>query len=176
VIISHPISLAAVTGNTFTGNGSGGIIISAENLADLGANTYNDKIGVNIGGGTITRNTTLSNLGGIPYYLSSSIGIASGATLTVNSGTLVKVAAVSGGLSIYGTLKAQGATFTDYRDDTIGGDTNSDGGSSSPSPGSWKGFTIQDGGSATFDQCVVRYAGVKNDGPAIYKIGAGSLS
>ncbi|MCW3491725.1 right-handed parallel beta-helix repeat-containing protein, partial [Dethiobacter alkaliphilus] len=57
-----------------------------------------------------------------------------------------------------------------------------DGGETVPAPGWWKGIYIYDGGSATLDNCVVRYGGHShswdshNTRANILKVGAGDLT
>ena len=81
----------------------------------------------------------------------SSDGYA-GVTVTVAPGAIVKVAKgaqiiiQSGG--ILNALGANGAPiiFTSLEDDSVGGDTNMDGGSTVPVPGDWNGISVQGSG------------------------------
>src|ERR1039457_3484606 len=118
-----------------------------------------------IGDGTLTGITTWT-LAGSPYYINGNITVDSSATLTINSGVVVKFAP-NVGLWIYGTLNASGTSgnkiyFTDYRDDSVGGDINGDGSATIPSPGWWRGINVLNVASATLNNCVVRYAGANN--------------
>jgi hypothetical protein len=118
--------------------------------------------------GTIDSNTTWS-LAGSPYVLTCSVTVASGATLTIAPGVVVK-GQTGSQLVVEGTLVADGAVgasivFTSYPDDTVGGDTNGDG-PSTGSPGQWVGIGFGPGSLANvLDRVEVRYAG---DDPNAY--------
>src|SRR3989338_8641858 len=80
--------------------------------------------------GSISTDTTWSAEYS-PYVISGSTSIASGYTLTIEPGVVVKFYSTSGTLSVGGTLDAQGTSaapiaFTSYYDDDSGGDTNGD--------------------------------------------------
>ena len=176
---------AAITGNTLSGNISGSIGLAADSSGTVIAadNTFTDP--VRVAGGGISRATTWSN--SQVYYLLSPIGIAAGKELTLAAGTVVKFAQ-GAYLDINGTLNANGTAlapvyFTDYRDDTVGGDSNGDGAATSPAPGWWLGLNILDGGSGTLTYATVRYATGTNPGGysprqygSVYKTGSGNLA
>jgi len=97
-------------------------------------------------------------------WISSHVVVGAGKTLSLAAGTVLKL---GNGLylQIDGTLNATGSAgnpviFTDLRDDTAGGDTNGDGGASSPAPGYWYCIFMNDGSDAsTLSNVEVRYAG-----------------
>ena len=130
--------------------------------------------------GTISSNTTWTSAAS-PYYVSSSVTVSSGVTLTIDPGTVIKFAQGQG-LYVNGTLTASGSSgqriyFTDYRDDTVGGDSNGDSSATSPAPGWWRGIEVNAGGNATISYCSIRYGGSAAPGYAnLYKTGAGTLS
>ena len=102
--------------------------------------------------------------------------VASGATLTVPAGFVVKAGVNStqgcGGecrLTVDGTLVTQGTAtspvvFTLFLDDSYGGDTNGDRGDHQPSTGDWAGIVLYGGGSQ-LNGAVVAYA---DTGVSIY--------
>lgn len=117
--------------------------------------------------GTITTDETWTSDnvyvigGGYP-----SLSIASGATLTIQAGTVVKFDS-GGRMSVSGVLDLQGTAsnpvvFTSLKDDTYGGDTNEDGIATWPEPGDWGyisfGYTHPDT-TNTFEYALVRYGG-----------------
>ena len=105
--------------------------------------------------GTITSNTTWSPAGGV-YVLDGSFSVATGITLTIEPGTIIKVKVMGYYWpSIYGKIIAHGTStapiyFTSINDDSVGGDTNNDG----PSVGEraqWQGLYFKPGSEGIFD-------------------------
>ncbi|MDP3696429.1 MAG: hypothetical protein Q8R55_00145, partial [Candidatus Taylorbacteria bacterium] len=111
------------SGNTASGNGQNGIIVSGAMSTDQ---IWTDQM---------------------PYIILN-LTVSAGKTLTVNAGAKVKFnygsfMTVSGNLNVNGTSANQ-VYFTSIRDDSIGGDTNNDG-FSSGAPGDWNQITIAAG-------------------------------
>ncbi|MCK6448487.1 MAG: hypothetical protein L6Q99_19015 [Planctomycetes bacterium] len=114
--------------------------------------------------GPLSDATTGPLLSGVVYVAVGHLDVPSGATLTVQRGAIVKFQ--QGVLfRVHGTLAAQGTSklpihFSDYRDDSVGGDTNGDGSASSPAPGWWYGVHFYAGSDASSLAHVdVRYPG-----------------
>jgi len=112
-----------------------------------------NNVDVYVDGGTITQDVTWNLKRDYSLFISSGITIAAGAVLSINPGTVVKFAQY-GFLTVYGELYAVGNTgapifFTDWRDDTAGGDANHDGNATQPGPGWWWLIEIRNAGSAT---------------------------
>ncbi|HUU82141.1 MAG TPA: Ig-like domain-containing protein, partial [Phycisphaerae bacterium] len=89
--------------------------------------------------GTISNDTTIGGEGAV-VVIDGDLRIASGATLTIAPGTIIKFSGTSAGLDVQGNLEAVGTpdapiTFTSWRDDTVAGDTNGDGDATAPGPG-----------------------------------------
>ena len=97
------------------------------------------------------------------YCVTGNVTIASGATLTIDPGAVIKFAegkslTVNSGatLNAIGT-RAQPIVFTSIKDDEHGGDTNGDGDKSLPQPGDWVKIGIN-GGTASFEYSHVLYS------------------
>lgn len=87
----------------------------------------------------------------IPYVLKENLEITSGATLTINSGIIIKNAYYYTTITVKGALVAEGKVddkiiFTSIKDDSKGGDTNNDGSDSSPEKGDWSSITFTSSG------------------------------
>jgi RHS repeat-associated protein len=96
--------------------------------------------------------------------LTGNVNIPAGATLTIDPGTVIKFADYHFSMTVQGKVLAQGTagapiTFTEFRDD-VGGDTNGDGGASTPSRGNWGGIEFQNGSAGSIlDHVNLRYGG-----------------
>src|SRR5665213_3557559 len=132
-------------------------------LAQLSAsNTGLD--GYELDGGTLAADRTWI-FGGLVAQVKGNITVASGATLTVDSGQTIKFYHAQG-LNINGALQAAGTssqpiTFTSYRDDSAGGDTNADGASSGVA-GDWQAISFTNAAASTLQNVIVHYAGNAN--------------
>ncbi len=93
------------------------------------------------------------------YIVSNSVTVASGATLTLQPGTILKFN-TGCSLTVNGTLDAQGTraapiVFTSLKDDAHGGDANGDGDKTYAQAGDW--YQISVPGTANFNYCHVLY-------------------
>ena len=113
--------------------------------------------------GAISSDTTWSSSGGV-YVIDSSFSVATGTTLTIEPGTIIKAKTTYyGGPSIYGELVVLGTSelpiyFAAISDNRVGGDTNGDGPSVGVS-GGWQGLFFKQGSTGIFDYANISYAG-----------------
>lgn len=113
---------------------------------------------------SISSNTRLR--GYRTYIVSNSVTVASGATLTLQPGTILKFNSGCS-LTVNGTLDAQGTraapiVFTSLKDDAHGGDTNGDRENSLPDMGDWKNIAII--GNVNFSHVKCLYGGGVSNG------------
>ena len=99
--------------------------------------------------------------------------IPAGYSLTCEAGVILKLDEgvnlwINGTILVEGTL-SNPVTFTSYKDDSVGGDTNNDDTITSPNPGDWDYLMIQGiNNSSSFDYCEFYYGGGYYDGYTIH--------
>src|SRR3990167_4988202 len=150
---SHPINLHPQVDFTHSGN-------TAVN---------NDFNGIIMNGFISSNAARIWTKDFIPYIIfsapaTSTVGVAAGSSLTIDPGVVVKLAFASSAMVVNGTLNVNGilsqpVIFTSLKDDTVGGDTNNDGSTSSPQAGDWQQIFVGPFGSATLSHARVRYGG-----------------
>ena len=133
-------------GNTAVNNRVNGIIMEAEVTSD--------------------RIWTKDN---IPYVVSSRVGentviVATGTTLTIEPGVVVKFLFDISRILVYGILDANGTAsqpifFTSLRDDSVGGDTNNDLAVTVPVAGDWNQIGSEAGGTINISHGIIRFGG-----------------
>jgi parallel beta-helix repeat protein len=110
----------------------------------------------------------LSGLNGWAYFIQSleKIDLKPGAQLRIKPGVIIKTAPFSNGLSVSGTLAAEGTkdnpiVFTSYKDDYWGGDSNKDGTSTQPGFDDWPGILLQGptASNSVLKHCLFRFGG-----------------
>ncbi|MDO8663909.1 MAG: lamin tail domain-containing protein [Candidatus Wildermuthbacteria bacterium] len=150
-----PIYLEGTSFPVFSGN-------SAQN---------NNLNGIFADSGSIVADTVWqSNL----PYITETKSIASGATLTIKAGTVVKLKKNQYGYAsywdIFGRLITEGTlanpvVFTSFYDDEYGGDVDNNGTTTLPAKGEWKYLRFRSTSTAsTLDGLMVRYGGGSCDG------------
>lgn len=119
--------------------------------------------GVAVRPGAMNQNVTW-NQTAAPFILTDNVTAT--ANLTIESGVIVKFDTdccrrfsliIEGLLTVNGTADKP-VYFTSIRDDTIGGDTNGNGGASVPGAGNWGNVLFRNGGSGNLKHAEIRYA------------------
>ena len=120
--------------------------------------------------GTISTNTTWGGNGEL-YKVTCSVTINNGVAVTVMPGTTFKFSSTSYLLTVNGILNVQGnaslpVSFTSFKDDSVGGDSNGDGTITSPAAGDWSGIVVGDTGNLTLDYASIRFGGYNSTNQA----------
>jgi len=161
-----------ITNTTISNSADGVAVLSVANtLAFTNAAVANTKPVINLTGATVSTNATWPKIGSAAYVLDNDVGVPTGITLTIAPGVVVKGEYgqyPDSRLEISGRLLAQGTAnepilFTSLRDDTVGGDSNNDGGASSPATGDWGGLYFENSANSVLEYATVRYGGNYSD-------------
>ncbi len=113
--------------------------------------------------GLINTNT-LWTLAESPYVVDSGVSIASSGVLTIEPGVVVKFQDANSFIVVNGTLNVNGTSdekiyFTSIKNDSVGGDTNSDGSASAPASGDWRNIKFEAGSVGLVSHAIIRYGG-----------------
>jgi hypothetical protein len=168
--LSLVTSPALFTGNSFVENGKA-VQADPNSVGGISANTASvapgsgKSAGIWMTSGFVTSSATWSQTG-IPYVFDGSyLWVASGKTLTLSAGVVIKhkVGGNGGEIGVQGNLVVNGTPnqqviFTSLKDDSVCGDTNGDGNATAPASGDWTGFIFDPGSSGSLSNIIVRYA------------------
>ncbi|NDC29709.1 MAG: T9SS C-terminal target domain-containing protein [Bacteroidetes bacterium] len=157
---SDPIGMSLLSDPTFTNisfdaNGSKGIQIVDWNLSS----------------NALLKKRSLAGISNISYLINH-LTIDANATLTLQSGVVVKsyiynyyyyyyipAITINGGLIAQGKLNEK-IVFTSYKDDSYGGDYNNDGTYSAPDKDNWSNLVFNSSAlNSNFKNCIFRYGG-----------------
>ena len=136
--------------------------VSAEGTGQLITNNDTEfRYLLRFAGGTLSGNQTWP--GNALYRVTDNLVIPNGVTLTIEPGAIVKfdgargITVQAGGALVANGTVAQPIYLTSVRDDSVGGDTNGDGGTSTPAMGDWDSIYIASGATASFNHATIRY-------------------
>lgn len=142
-------------------------LVNAAGSVSLTNNSVNnngmDGVGIK---GIVSGSFTLNSLSqtNFPFILNDDLIVPAGSSLTLTPNTIIKTTAAGYGITVLGTILADGIpsqpiVFTSLKNDSVGGDTNNDGAATVPAAGDWSGIYLETTATGTFDNCVVNYGG-----------------
>ncbi len=160
---------AALTGNSFISNTGVALWAPLSNNGDSITLSGNSASGNQFNGfvtlGSISGNVTWDGDDVFPFIVWDDVVVNANANLTLTPGTIVKFRNYYGDLWVYGTLMADTSAnapiyFTSVKDDSLGRDSNADGGASAPAPNDWSSLRFMDGSTGSIvDNALIRYGG-----------------
>ncbi len=119
-------------------------------------------------GGSVTSDATWYKANS-PYIITSPLGVATGVTLTIEPGVVVKMGqpdcncyaniGISGKIVAGEVSSSDRVVFTSVLDDSVGGDSNEDNTATTPAAGDWRMIAIT-GGTLELHHADVRYGGL----------------
>ncbi len=168
-IVADATSMPTIRNNIFTNNSIYSINLAGGHIGAIENNTVSGGAyaGIYVNG-AITTNSTFANNPLMPYIFGQ-VTIGTGVTVSIAPGTVVKFKTTSSNLIVNGTLTALGTednkiVFTSLKDDTYGGDTNSNGNATLPASQDWDSIRLLQGsGSSQLSHCIIKYAGYNTD-------------
>ncbi len=133
----------------------------------------------------VSDNSTYTLTAAQSPYIVNYLIVDEGSSLIIDPDVILKLYRttinINGNLYINGTSEAP-VYITSYKDDSVGGDTNSDGGSTLPAAGDWLGLMIaenQSNGSASINHAIVKYGGYGNCAGCMFSniyVGGGTVA
>ena len=128
---------------------------------------------------SLTDGQSMTLESGNVYLVEKSLTFASGSTLTIEPGVIVKfspgtsLTIAQGATLLAKGMRAAPIILTSLKDDAHGGDTNGDGDATAPQAGDWQTVSVQ--GTATLTYTHLFYGAPRNESGLIETRGSGTL-
>lgn len=165
--------------NTFRNNARGVHLGIGTGFDDSTARFESNGLHVLADGGTIGNDVLWNVPKDYAVMVGDHLTIGAAGRLAVAPGTVVKFPQFVG-VWVNGRFEARGTAtqpvhLTSARDDSAGGDTNGDGAETSPAPNWWRALQVENEGTASLTNTIIRYGGYW-DSLNVRKSGSGALT
>ena len=114
--------------------------------------------------------------GNVPFIIPTSFSVPNTSQLTIKAGTTIKFKAFDSWFLAMGKLSVEGedgspVVFTSIKDDSVGGDTNNDGGTTLPNFGDWRSVQLENvSATSTIKYAQMRYGGTHLNGTSQHSL------
>lgn len=161
----EPCPLLLVEVNNCLGSAITGVRLERLQDIEFARGSGNTRNTVEVSNGALAGDVTIEpeNQFNGSIYLNANVTVPAGVEWNLQAGVVLKVRfdaqiTVDGALTVRASLDRP-VIITDFRDDSVGGDTNGNGNADLPARGWWRGVQFRNGSNSLLQGLEVRYGG-----------------